>query len=43
MAKQYIMKGLDADWWQRVKEKALKQQQSVKDIIVSLLTEWLAR
>ncbi len=43
MAKQYIMKGLDAAFWQRVKEKALSEQQSVKDIIVSLLTEWLSR
>ena len=41
MAKQYIMKGLDAAFWQRVKEKALSEQTTVKDKIVALLTSWL--
>ena len=41
MAKQYIMKGLDADEWQAFKEKAVAQRSSLKDIIVSLLRQWL--
>jgi len=43
MAKQYIMKGLDAAEWQQFKEKALSQQSNLKDIILSLLRAWLAR
>lgn len=44
MSKQYIMKGLDAEFWQRVKVKAAQQvpNQSVKDVIVKLLTDWLS-
>jgi len=41
MAKQYIMKGLDAAEWQQFKEKALFQQSSLKDIILSLLRAWI--
>lgn len=41
MAKQYIMKGLDDALWQQVKIKAVQQEQSVKDVIVHLLREWL--
>lgn len=41
MAKQYIMKGLDAAFWHRVQAKAASEDRSVKAIILRLLTQWL--
>ena len=43
MAKQYIMKGLDADLWHAVKVKAAEQGTTVKDVIVAFLTEWIKK
>ena len=37
----YILRDIDRDLWQRAKEKASQQNQSLKAVIESLIAVWL--
>lgn len=39
---KYLLNIEDLGWWKRVKIKALKEGQSIRKIILSLLDRWLS-
>lgn len=37
----YFLRGIDKNFWHKVKTKALAKKQSIREIILDLLVKWI--